>query len=283
MSHYKIISDSCCDYVQYGEDILSFVTRVPLSIELDGDHFLDNSDLDTDAFVAAIALSKSAPRSACPSPMLFVEACAGEAQDIYMVTLSDKLSGSYASACMGAEEARKVYPHKNIHVFNSLSAACGQVDICLRIRELAEAGMPFAELVKDVEAFIHDMATIFVLEDLDVFRKNGRLNHLQALAVNALRIKMVMSSDGNGNIVVRAKGIGVNRALTALVDYVKSVYEARPCPEKTLVITHCACLERAEDICRRILEVCPFAKSLICKSSGISTMYANAGGIIVAF
>lgn len=283
MSHYKIISDSCCDYVQHGEDVLSFVTRVPLSIELDGDHFLDNSDLDTDAFVAAIALSKSAPRSACPSPMLFVEACAGEAQDVYIVTLSDKMSGSYASACVGAEEARKIYPQKNIHVFNSLSAACGQVDICLRIQELAEGGMPFAELVKNVEAFILEMATIFVLEDLNVLRKNGRLNHLQALAVNALRIKMVMASDGNGDIAVRAKSIGVNRALSAMVDYIKSIYDARPCPEKTLVITHCACLERAEEICRRILEICPFAKSLICRSSGISTMYANAGGIIVAF
>lgn len=283
MSKYKIISDSCCDYVQKGEDTLSFVTRVSLSIDLEDNHFVDNSDLDTDALLVAMAQSSSAPRSACPSPMLFAEACAGEAQDVYIVTLSGKLSGSYASACMGAEMARKEHPDKNIHVFDSLSAACAQVDICLRIRELSESGADFAQVVAEIDAFIHDLSTIFVLEDLDVLRKNGRLSNLQALAVSALRIKMVMAADGNGNIVVRAKGIGVNRALTAMVDYVKSVYDARPCPERTLVITHCACLERAEDICKRILEVCPFAKSLICKSSGISTMYANAGGIIVAF
>ena len=40
--HYKIIADSCCDYVQQGEDILSFVTRVPLSIDLDGRTFIDD-------------------------------------------------------------------------------------------------------------------------------------------------------------------------------------------------------------------------------------------------
>lgn len=283
MSSYKVLADSCCDYVQQGEDILSFVTRIPLSIELEGETFLDDSSLDTNAFLAAMAQSKSAPRSACPSPMLFAQACEGEEQDVYIVTLSGQLSGTYASACMGADMARKDHPEKNIHVFNSLSAASGEVAICLRIRELAEAGVPFAEVVETVEAYLHEMATIFVLEDLGGLRKGGRLNHLQALAVSALRIKLVMAADGAGNIAVRAKGIGVSRALTAMVDYIKSIYDARPCPEKTLVITHCACFERAEEICKRILDVCPFAKSLICKSSGISTMYANSGGIIVAF
>jgi len=283
MSKYKVISDSCCDYVQQGEDTLSFVTRIPLSIELEGDHFLDNSELDKAALLAAMAASKSAPRSACPSPMHFAEACNGDEQDVYIVTLSGKLSGSYSSACTGAEMARNEHPEKNIHVFNSLSAACGQVNICLRIRELAEAGLPFENIVAQVEAYILDMSTVFVLEDIDVLRKNGRLTQLQTLAVNALRIKMVLSADGEGGIVLRAKGMGLNRALSAMVDYIKSIYDARPCPDRTLVVTHCACLERAEDICRRILEVCPFAKSLICASSGISTIYASAGGIIVAF
>lgn len=283
MSNYKILSDSCCDYVQQGEDILSFITRIPLSIELEGQHFQDDHTLDTAALLEAMTQSKTAPRSACPSPMLFAEACAGKEQDVYIVTLSNKMSGSYASACTGADIARSEHPGKNIHVFDSLSAACAQVDICLRIQELAESGMPFGQVVSEVEAFIQTLSTIFVLEDLDVLRKNGRLNNLQALAVSALRIKMVMVADGQGSIAVRAKGIGVNRALSAMVDYIKSVYDARPCPERTLVITHCACLERAEEMCKRILAVCPFAKSLICRSSGISSIYANAGGIIVAF
>ncbi|MEA5060621.1 MAG: DegV family protein [Candidatus Pelethousia sp.] len=283
MSHYKILADSCCDYVQQGEDVLSFVTRIPLTIELDGASFLDDSSLDCDLFLQAMAQSKNAPRSACPSPMLFAEACKGEATDIYIVTLSAKLSGTYSSACMGAEMIRKEYPHKRIHVFNSRSAACAEVAICLRVKELAESGLPFEEVVARGEAFVHEMTTDFVLEDLEVFRKSGRLNHLQALAVSALHIKMVMGADSEGGIVVRAKAIGINRALAALVENVKSIYNAKPCPERTLVITYCACLERAEEICKRILAVCPFAKSLICKSSGISTMYANAGGIIVAF
>ena len=71
--HYKIIADSCCDYVQQGEDILSFVTRVPLSIDLDGRTFIDDGTVDCATFLADMAKSRTAPRSACPSPMAFAE------------------------------------------------------------------------------------------------------------------------------------------------------------------------------------------------------------------
>lgn len=280
---YKILADSCCDYVQAGEDILSFVTRIPLTINLDGRQYVDDGSLDCAAFLSAMAASRTAPRSACPSPMAFSEACEGPEEDIYIVTLSAKQSGTYDSACTGVEMAKSAHPGKRIHVFNSRSAAAGEVAICLRLNELAGQGLPFDEVVAQGEAFISSMTTDFVLEDLDVFRKNGRLNHLQALATSALRIKLVMGADREGAIVVRAKGLGMPRAVTALVEHVKALYAARPCPERTLVITQCAALERAEEIRGRILEACPFAASLICRSGGISTMYANAGGIVLAF
>ena len=280
---YKIIADSCCDYVQEGEDILSFVTRIPLSIELNGRYYLDDDKLDCDAFLQDMAQSRTAPRSACPSPMTFAEACQGPAQDIYFVTLSAGVSGTYDSACTGVQMARETCPNKNIHVFNSRSAAAGEVAICLYIRDLAEQGLPFAQVVEMGEAYIASMTTDFVLEDLDVFRKNGRLNHLQALATSALRIKLVMGADERGSIVVRAKGLGMARAISALVEHVRETYQANPCPERRLVITHCACLARAQEVRDRILESCPFTQTLLCRSSGISTMYANAGGIVLAF
>ena len=121
--HYKIIADSCCDYVQQGEDILSFVTRVPLSIDLDGRTFIDDASLDCAAFLADMAKSRTAPRSACPSPMAFAEACKGPQQDIYIVTLSAKVSGTYDSAYTGAQMAMAADPEKHVHVFNSHSAA----------------------------------------------------------------------------------------------------------------------------------------------------------------
>lgn len=281
--HYKIIADSCCDYVQQGEDILSFVTRVPLSIDLDGRTFVDDASLDCAAFLADMAKSRTAPRSACPSPMAFAEACKGPAQDVYIVTLSAKVSGTFDSACTGAQMAMAADPEKHVHVFNSHSAAAGEVALCLKLQELAQQGLSFQQVVEAGEAYVASLTTDFVLEDLDVFRKNGRLNHLQAIATSALRIKLVMGADEEGSIVVRAKGLGINRALTALVEHVKSICDSKPCQDRLLVITHCNCLERAEEVRKRILAVCPFRDSMICRPSGISTMYANDGGIVLAF
>lgn len=281
--HYKIIADSCCDYVQQGEDILSFVTRVPLSIDLDGRTFVDDASLDCAAFLADMAKSRTAPRSACPSPMAFAEACKGPEQDIYIVTLSAKVSGTFDSACTGAQMAMAADPEKHVHVFNSHSAAAGEVALCLKLQELAQQGLSFQQVVEAGEAYVASLTTDFVLEDLDVFRKNGRLNHLQAIATSALRIKLVMGADEEGSIVVRAKGLGINRALTALVEHVKSICDSKPCQDRLLVITHCNCLERAEEVRKRILAVCPFRDSMICRPSGISTMYANDGGIVLAF
>ena len=280
---FKIIADSCCDYVQAGEDILSFVTRVPLSIDLDGKTFVDNAELNSSALLAAMAQSPTAPRSACPSPMAFAEACEGPEQDVYIVTLSARVSGTYDSACNGMEMAKAAHPEKNIHIFNSRSAAAGEVAICLKIQELARQGVAFPEVVRQGEEYISSMTTDFVLEDLDVFRKNGRLNHLQAIATSALRIKLVMGASPEGTIVVRAKGLGMNRALTALIDHVKSICASQGCEGRRLVITHCNCLERAEEVRDRILACCPFPETLICRPSGISTMYANDGGIVLAF
>ena len=182
--HYKIIADSCCDYVQQGEDILSFVTRVPLSIDLDGRTFIDDASLDCTAFLADMAKSRTAPRSACPSPMAFAEACKGPEQDIYIVTLSAKVSGTFDSAYTGAQMAMAADPEKHVHVFNSHSAAAGEVALCLKLQELAQQGLSFQEVVEAGEAYVAGLTTDFVLEDLDVFRKNGRLNHLQAIATS---------------------------------------------------------------------------------------------------
>ena len=281
--HYKIIADSCCDYVQQGEDILSFVTRVPLSIDLDGRTFIDDGTVDCAAFLADMAKSRTAPRSACPSPMAFAEACKGPQQDIYIVTLSAKVSGTYDSACTGAQMAMAADPTKHVHVFNSHSAAAGEVALCLKLQELAQQGLSFQQVVEAGEAYVASLTTDFVLEDLDVFRKNGRLSHLQAIATSALRIKLVMGADEEGAIVVRAKGLGINRARTALVEHEKSIRDSQPCQDRLLVITHCNCLERAEEVRKRILAVCPFRDSMICRPSGISTMYANDGGIVLAF
>lgn len=278
---YRIIGDSGCDFAaSLGE--LGFLTRVPLTIQVGDEAFTDDASLDHALLLDKMRACSEAPRSACPSPERFMQLCTEQPGDVYIVTLSSKLSGSYGSARLGVELAKERGCTDNMNVFDSLSAAAGEIAVCLFVRALAEAGVPFAEVVARTEAYIADMQTYFVLETLDVFRKNGRLNHLQALAVGALRLKFVMGGE-RGMIAVRGKALSTGRAISRMIEMVREKAAHIDVSVRTLVVTHINCLERAEDIVSRITAHCPFARTLICNGGGISTMYGNDGGIILAF
>ncbi len=281
MAGYQIISDSCCDYTQ--ELDLSFIRRVALSIDLDDVTYIDTEELDCPALVAAMAATPNPPRSACPSPGAWAEAFDESEGDIYVVTLSRELSGSYNSAVVAAEDYMEQHPGRRIHVFNSRSAAAGQVLLCLELKRLADSGLAFDEVVEEASAFRDAVETWFVLDTMEVFRKNGRLSRLQSLAVGALRLKMVMRATDIGYIEAAAKALSLQQALDKMVHLIHSRLESADLAARTLVITHVGCPERAAAVRDAILAACNFGRAVICRAGGISSMYANAGGIIVSF
>ena len=118
-----------------------------------------------------------------------------------MVTLSALLSGSHNSAVQARVLLEEEEPERNVHVFNSCSASSGEVLTALKIRELASSGMPFKKVVREVEQYICQMQTLFVLESLENLRKNGRLTKLQAVVTGALRIKLLMGATPQGEIL----------------------------------------------------------------------------------
>lgn len=281
MASYQIISDSCSDYTDEAD--LSFVRRVSLTIQLEDKHYVDDENLNCLGLVQEMAACPTAPHSACPSVGAWMEAFDAAQGDIYVVTLSGSLSGSYNSALVSAEEYKKEHPDVRIRVFDSRSAAAGQVLICLKLHELAGAGLPFDQVVEQTEAYISSMSTYFVLETLDVFRKNGRLSHLQSLAVSALHLKMVMRGTETGSIQPAAKALSLQQALNKMVGLIREHTAGLDLADRTLVITQVNCPERARGVRDAILKVCPFGRALICRGSGISSMYANDGGIIVSY
>lgn len=279
---YRIISDSCADHPDR-HGALAQVSRVPLTIRLGEDTLVDDDSLNPDALIERMKREPQAPTSACPSPGAFLEACGEDDTDVYMVAMSDKVSGSYSSAVVAADMIKTLKPGRNVHVFNTLSASAGQAAVCLKICELAAHALPFRQVVEQVEAFIASLTTLFVLEDLSVLKKAGRLSHLQALISMALRIKLVMGARPDGSIDVRGKALSMERALISLINMIKEKCAALIPGERSLVITHCGAPQRAEMIREAVERVCGFKEVLICSPSGISAMYANDGGVVVGF
>ena len=279
---FQIIGDSCCDY-PYLEDDYTWIKRVPLTIELDNEIFVDDEELRCALLISKMAASRNAPKSACPAPGIFAEAYDCGADDVYVVTLSDKLSGSYGSAVVGANMFKESHPEKNIFVFSSKSAASGEIAVCQKIRSLAEAGVPFGEVVTQTLEFINNMTTYFVLETLEVFRKNGRLNHLQSIITGALKIRLIMGADETGNICVRGKALTIDRAVAKLAELISEKCKSLDMSACTLYITQCQCADRARQARDYILAKVGFKDCVILRAGGISTIYANAGGIVVCY
>lgn len=134
---------------------------------------------------------------------------------------------------------------EKVHVFNSKSASGGQSLIAMKIVECEEKGLSFEEVVSEVEKYIEEMNTFFVLENLETLRKNGRLGRVKALVASALKIKPVMGATPEGTICQLDQARGMNKAIVKMVDHIGE--KGINIPEKTVAITHCNCPGKSED------------------------------------
>ncbi len=274
---YKIVVDSCCELPEELMGDPRF-ERVPLGLEVGDYQIMDDDGFDQKVFLKKVAECPKCPKSSCPSPERFMEACKGEAEHVYMVTLSSHLSGSYNSAELGAKLYREKYGDKKIHVVDSESASGGEAQLALKLMELEEAGVAFEEIVKQIEEYRDSVHTYFVLDNLETLRKNGRLSGVKALVASTLSIKPVMIGD-KGKIVQRGQMIGIKKALSRMAEM--AVAEVKNPEKRRLIITHCNAFSRAEMVREQILAKCRFKECLIMDMRGISSMYANDGGVIV--
>lgn len=140
---YKIIGDSCIDLPKalWGDKRFAFV---PLTLEIGDYRVVDDEQFDQKDFIARVKASRDCPRTACPSPEAFLKAYeAAEADEIYVITLSSHLSGTYQSALIGLHSFEEEHPDsgKRIHVFDSKSASAGELNLAFQIVKYKEAGM----------------------------------------------------------------------------------------------------------------------------------------------
>ena len=274
---YKIVVDSCCELP---EELLNDprFERVPLGLEVGEYQILDDENFNQAEFLQKVAECPVCPKSSCPSPERFMEAYHVEADHIYAVTLSSHLSGSYNSAVLGKNLFHEKYGEKQIHIVDSESASGGETQIALKIMELEEQGLDFDTIVEQIEAFRSSILTYFVLDNLETLRKNGRLSSVKALVASTLSIKPIMAGD-KGIIVQRGQSIGMKKALGKMAEMMTEKV-VNP-EERRLIISHCNALQSAEQFKEGLLSKIKVKECLIMDTRGISSMYANDGGVIV--
>lgn len=275
---YKIVVDSCGEFTEEMQRDGHF-THVALNLEIDGEHFIDDDNFNRADFIEKMHASPNAPKSSCPSPEAYREAFDCGEDHVYAVTITAELSGSYNSAVLGKNLYLEEHPDAKVYVFNSRGASVMQSRIAQEVQRYEEAGCSFEEVVEKVENFIKESRLWFVLRSIENLRKNGRLSTVKALVANTLNIKPIMTATPEGVIAQVSQARGEQKAIRKMVDIM--LEEVKNLENRVLGITHCNNLSKAEFIRDEVLKRAKVKDVVILESSGITTLYAEEGGIII--
>jgi len=275
----KIIADSSCDLNDEIKEQIK-IDIAPLILQLGDKTFIDNESLDIRSYVKEMGECKIPPKTACSSPNDYMKMYNGP-ESTFVVTLSNALSGSYNSALLAKNLFLEGIGNKFIHVFDSLSASAGETLVVLKIYELGNLNLGDMEIVEKVTNYIKDMKTFFLLENLEHLAKAGRLNPIIAKIASMLSIKPIMCGAEDGTIELFEKVRGYKKAFRRLVEIIGE--DGKNFEEKILGIAHCNCLDRALALKQEVLNRYNFKDIIIVEMNGLSSTYADDGGIVIAF
>ncbi|MCL2846725.1 MAG: DegV family protein [Firmicutes bacterium] len=269
---FTLIVDSCADLKNSDltTDKLDFFT-VPLTLTLGETDYVDEEDLDTRAFTEKMRAAKTL-RSACPSPEAFMDIMR-ERDNIIIVTLSSKLSGTHGSAVLAVENIMAEFPDKKVYLLDSLSAAAGMANICMRIAEMVESGESYEEIIEKLPALRSGTRVRFLLQDLSNLVKTGRMKKTVGAVLGVTPLKLVCGDNGEGEIKKYGMALGTRKGLAALAKFVDT---------DTVTIAH-ANNESDANALREMLEKNGVKNIKILLMRGLSTFYANDKGIVIAF
>ncbi len=276
---YKLVVDSCCDLPD--ETLRVFDAQLaPLRIQVGDVEIVDDLTFDQGNLLKLMKASKVATKTSCPSPNDYYEMYKG-ADAVFVVTLSDQLSGSYNSAMVAKEMAESDGVCQFVHVCNSLAAASAEVMIAYKLKEMFDQELPPQEIAETIDTYIQGQRTLFVLESLENLIRAGRIGNAEGLIANLLSIKPLMTANKKGEIVKVETNRGMKKALRRLVEEMGT--DKRDFSQLTCGISHCNCLERAEDVKKKIEELYNFKEIIITPTRGIASVYAYDGGIVVSY
>ncbi len=279
---FRVVIDSCGELPEYlrGDER---IVSVPLGLQVGDVFFTDDENLDTKELLAHIAAYEGCPKSSCPSPDAYMEAYHCDADRVYVITLTSKLSGSFNAAVLGRNLYAETYGEKQIYVLDSLSASAGMTDMLLEVFRLEEIGLGFEEIVERLEKFRDEHILYFVLDNLETLRKNGRLSGLKAALATTMKIKPICKAI-EGEVAQAGQAIGNRKALSKMVEMAleDAVKAGKKTEECNLVISNCNCPDRAEVVKNLFAAKAQFKAIYINDMGGLSCLYANDGGIIVA-
>ena len=269
----KFVADSACDLKEYPG--ICFET-VPLSISTDERNYTDDEGLDVHEVLDYLENYNNRSYTACPSLDAWLKAFEG-ADEIYCVTITSGLSGTYSGANVAKDMYLAEHPDAKIYVVDSLSTGPGMVLLLEKLAELKSQGKSFEEVCSSIEKYRKRLKLYFSLSSLHNLAQNGRVSKLIASAIGFMNIKILGTASKEGTIEQVGKCRGNNRMIEKIIEQLKSSGFTKG----KIRICHVECLEFANQIAEKIRSIFEGVDIKIVPARGLCSYYAERGGIIL--
>lgn len=275
MSVRKIVTDSSADTLLLeGVDFAS----APLTIVTAEREYVDDATLDVAQMAEDLLKYSGKSSTACPGVGEWLTAF-GDAEEVFCVTITSNLSGSYNAAVIAAQDYMEAHPDRRVFVLDSLSAGPEMRLLLERLRADVAAEMDFEAICDDVSAYSAKTGLLFVLESMKNLANNGRVSKLVAKAAGLLGIRAVGKASDHGTLEMLDKCRGAKKALAAVVEQMV----AQGYGGGAVRISHVGNEEAALTLRDALTEQYPQAEIQVYGARGLCSFYAEKGGLLVGF
>jgi DegV family protein with EDD domain len=249
LENTAIVLDSTSDYPEAAERFAN-VRVVPLYVRFGDETFRDFVDLSPSEFYERLKEATALPTTSQPTPQDFVEAYAslGGYERIYSIHVSAKLSGTYQSASLAAEETGPA----RIRLVDTGTASLSSAMLALALQRRLERGTTEAEVDALVERFRRDARVVFTVGTLEYLQRGGRIGRAQALAGSLLNVRPILTIE-DGVVVPIGRVRGRQKALAEFARVFEG--ETTDRPGLRTAIAHAAApewIEVIEDLVRKV-------------------------------
>ena len=275
MRTIKIVADSSANLLQLQGCAFA---SAPLKIITAEREFVDDASLNVEEIVEFFDSYKGKSKTSCPNPGDWLETF-GDADDIFCVTITSGLSGSY-NAAVAAKQMYEVENHgKRVCVIDSLSAGPELILIVEKLQELIAEGLPYEEICTEIQEYTRKTGLLFMLESLKNFAANGRVSPAVAKIVGILGIRIVGKASDQGTLEPMAKCRGEAKSLGKIISHLKEF----GLQAGKVRISHCRNEAAAEKLKALIAAEFPKVQTKISQCLGLCSYYAEKGGLLVGF
>jgi DegV family protein with EDD domain len=248
------------------------ITIVPLTLNFEGQSLLDGVDITPADFYRRLPSATTHPTTSQPSAGRFAETYSALLKDhdsIVSVHISEKLSGTYASARQGAD----LTDPSRVHVIDSELASMSLGLLTLAASQLAAQGADAKAIETKVLAMRDQVQTYFSVATLEFLRRGGRIGRASALLGSVLQVKPVLCiRDGLVTPLERVRTF--DRALNRVIELVRAVDRGKGV---CAIVGHADAEDAAERVAR---ELEPIAETLMIQPLG-PVVGAHAGPGVV--